>query len=199
MSRPKTLVLIMHVKQIAVCNMCGIRFRVQELNKRLTFKMIYNVKGHLEKRGIFVYSNLPQQSVESMTQTIRICSTCYSVAIAEYDLVETECKLAQIQGIPATADTILDCGARKRGEENTDIMDAFLYQWRVMIHLESLSDIPGTFLRSDAGYSVQYKVFDYSTSFPICLSGTGPAAGTMRPGLPVSVIMACRTATHQDG
>ncbi len=159
---------------IAFCKMCGLRLKVGELNKRLTLKMIYHVKGHLERRGIFIYSNLPHQPAETMTDTIKICSTCYSVAIAEYDLIETECKLAQIQGIPATVHTILNDDVGKKSKHSNAIMDPFLFQWRVMIHLESLLDIPAAFLRSTTEYSVQYKVFDYSISFPLTLRENNP-------------------------
>jgi len=148
------------------CRMCGLRCRVPELNKRLTLKMMYNVKEHLEKRGINIYNNLKGDAPETMTHTVKVCTTCYSIAIAEYDLIETECKLAQIQGIPATVDTIMVKANKTKGESNA-IMDPFLHQWRIMVHIEELFDIPPATFFEKTDYQIQYKVFDYSIGFPM--------------------------------
>eukprot|EP00826_Nyctotherus_ovalis_P024517 TRINITY_DN1894_c0_g2_i1.p1 TRINITY_DN1894_c0_g2~~TRINITY_DN1894_c0_g2_i1.p1 ORF type:complete len:308 (-),score=89.71 TRINITY_DN1894_c0_g2_i1:781-1704(-) len=150
--------------------MCGLRCKMTELNKRLTLKMVYNVRDHLEQRGINIYDNLKGESSVSMTHTVNVCALCYGIAIAEYDLIETESNLARIQGKPITVDTILSKSWKAKEENANAIVDPFLYQWRVMIHVDEISDIPLALLRSKGTYKIACKIFDTVMTFPLCFN-----------------------------
>ncbi len=151
---------------IAVCKMCNLHFKLIELSKRLTLQMIYTVKEHMELRGLSLLAHLKCLSPETMTQTIRICVLCYSVAVAEYALIETECKLAQIQGLPASIDNYLD-SLRRRGTTAHSLWTQSLHQWRVLLHLESLQNLPAGLLNPRKDYRVQCQLFGQTFSFPL--------------------------------
>jgi len=153
-----------------VCKMCGLRCKLTELNKRLTLKMVYNVRDHLEQRGIDIYDNLKSECSVSMTHTVNVCALCYGIAIAEYDLIETESQLAKIQGKPITVDTILSKSWKAKEENANAIVDPFLYQWRVMVHVEELSDIPLALLKNKETYRISCKIFDTVMTFPLSFS-----------------------------
>ncbi len=176
------------MQRLAKCQLCGFRFKPSEVNKKVTLEMLFMVKKHLEQRGIALFQNLHTSNRETMLQTVRICSLCFSLVTAEYTLIETEIKLAQLQGIDASIESL--CGvATNKADEYVSLLDPFLYQWRVMIHLDTLLDIPQERLLKNRQYFVQYKLFGYTISFPLVLddgekSPTSKSPASKTPAAP---------------
>ena len=149
--------------------MCGLWFKKTEVNKKLTLKMLYVVKTHLENRHVPISFALPKERFQNRAEAVKICKLCYNLAIAEYQLIEAECNLARIQGIPTSVDQLLLQSCKGPGFESKGLIDPFLYQWRVMVYLDTVTNIPGKFLFKKREYWIQYKILGYSLSFPLDL------------------------------
>ena len=132
------------------------RYKVTELSKRSTWKMIYNVKEHMEERGVAVYDNLKGIAPQSLNGMLNVCSICYSIVITEYDLITTECKLAQIQGKPITTDLILSRAWRPQ-EDGNAVMEPRLHQWRIIIYLDHSAPWPLDIRKENVCYTIQYN------------------------------------------
>ena len=113
------------------CELCKEKYRRIDINKTLPLKMIINIRNHLERRGIidlFPYTKCNFKTL--LMSDCRICSLCYSLAIHEQKLIETESKMAHAQSIPSIA---VD------HSEQQNLVPNRLYQWRSMIYIKKLS------------------------------------------------------------
>eukprot|EP00831_Metopus_contortus_P065513 TRINITY_DN5851_c0_g4_i1.p1 TRINITY_DN5851_c0_g4~~TRINITY_DN5851_c0_g4_i1.p1 ORF type:complete len:454 (+),score=34.76 TRINITY_DN5851_c0_g4_i1:389-1750(+) len=138
----------------------------KRLIKKITLQLMYIVKKHLDNRHVYLIDKLPQKTSQNESLSIKICRICYQVALAEYQLIEAECRLARIQGIPASVDSVLESQLGPQfGKEK--LLDPFLYQWRTMVYLDIISQIPIKFVFCEANYYIQFKIFHYLISFPL--------------------------------
>ena len=68
------------------------------MTKIVTLKMLYELKTHLNKRGIFKFEYLDKYSESS--QSCKVCDICYMLVVAEHELIEIEKLYAIAQNIP---------------------------------------------------------------------------------------------------
>lgn len=80
------------------CSLCRISYKKSEVTKIVTYKMLYELKNHLFKRGIFGFDYL--EKVSESTQSCKVCDICYMLVVAEHELIEVEKLYAISQNIP---------------------------------------------------------------------------------------------------
>uniref|UniRef100_A0A0G4IE31 Uncharacterized protein n=1 Tax=Chromera velia CCMP2878 TaxID=1169474 RepID=A0A0G4IE31_9ALVE len=83
------------------CPMCNVELERTRLCKDANFRMVIEACHHLRKRGVDVVA--PKEwAITRMTLsgTLRICETCYSLYTAERELMEVELQMAAALGLP---------------------------------------------------------------------------------------------------
>ncbi|CDJ36304.1 uncharacterized protein EMH_0046360 [Eimeria mitis] len=134
--------------QPSVCAMCGLSRSKKSLNRMLNHRMMLEAQHHMRKRGVeilfFHQARKQQLSAESP-----VCGTCYSLYLAEKELIQLEAELARETGQQISAEAAKLCFV-------TGILDA----------------IQGSFLMKDPDLLELLQAFDNS-----CQSTEGDAAG----------------------
>ncbi len=151
--------------------MCGLWYKRDEMKKEVTLKMLHIVKTHLESRHVPLTLSLPKSTLQNRSVVVRICRICYDLATAEYTLMGAECDLARIQGIPASVDQLVLQASSVAADfvESKQVIDGDLYQWRTMVYLDTVENIPEHFMFMQKEYWIQYKTLGYSLAFPLDL------------------------------
>lgn len=80
------------------CKMCRLKYSQDKINKLITTKMLYELKSHLYKRGIFKFDHL--EIYKDSIETWKICNFWYMLVVAEHELIEIEKLYAIAQNIP---------------------------------------------------------------------------------------------------
>lgn len=80
------------------CELCHVVKKKQQVSKVITMKMLYELKSHLQKRGIFSFDYLDR--FKDSTDSCKICDVCYLMVVAERELIEIEKLYAIAQSIP---------------------------------------------------------------------------------------------------
>ena len=61
-------------------------------------KMLFELKQHLDKRGIFKFEHLEMFKGHSLS--CKLCDICYMLVVAEHELMEMERTMAKSLNIP---------------------------------------------------------------------------------------------------
>ena len=147
------------------CQLCRLSYKKSEVTKIVTFKMLYELKNHLCKRGIFKFEYL--ENISESTLSCKVCDICYMLVVAEHELIEVEKLYAISQNIP------LEEKARKTSElkkVNADNIRSRLFQWRLLFYFQEFQDIQVNALkeRSQSGkLYLMVKLFDFYTTLEI--------------------------------
>ncbi|KAL8432449.1 hypothetical protein ACSSS7_004630 [Eimeria intestinalis] len=87
----------MTLTQPSICAMCGLKRSKKALNRMMNHRMMLEAQHHMRKRGVdilfFHQTRRQQLSAESA-----VCGTCYSLYLAEKELIQLEAELARETG-----------------------------------------------------------------------------------------------------
>ncbi len=69
------------------CRLCGVSFRKDSVKKILTNKLLFELVEHIKKRG----KHVPDLRIpENNTIYCKVCNLCYSLVVAEHNLINIE-------------------------------------------------------------------------------------------------------------
>lgn len=122
---------------LATCKLCGFRFNRATEGRKITVHTLLNLKEHLKQRGIGLTLNYKAKAEEFMSHLITVCEICYSVAIAEYQLIVTERAFAKAQNIPIK-DEEAKTGILNKKAPDSVLSTQLFHQWRVLFYFEHL-------------------------------------------------------------
>ncbi|CBZ55362.1 conserved hypothetical protein [Neospora caninum Liverpool] len=78
----------------AMCQMCGLKHRKQDLSKTVNLRMMLETQHHMRKRGVDILF-FPLSGRLQLSYNYPVCSLCYSLYLAERELIKAELDLAQ--------------------------------------------------------------------------------------------------------
>lgn len=78
----------------AICHMCGLKHPKHELTKVVNQRMMLETQHHMRKRGLDIFS-FPHAGRLQLSCSYPVCSLCYSLYLAEKELIQAELDLAQ--------------------------------------------------------------------------------------------------------
>lgn len=134
--------------QPSVCAMCGLSRSKKSLNRMLNHRMMLEAQHHMRKRGVEVLF-FHQARKQQLSAESPVCGTCYSLYLAEKELIQLEAELARETGQQISADAGKLCFV-------TGILDA----------------VQGSFLMKDPILLELLQAFDNS-----CQNTEGAATG----------------------
>eukprot|EP00347_Sterkiella_histriomuscorum_P005635 403355843 len=174
---------------ISQCILCRDHYEKSHIKRVITYKMILDLKNHLNKRGIFLLEKINPQILNDLninharwkTNSCKICDICYLIVVAEQDLQNVEKQFAEAQNIPTLkTDSKLEeqlmaeqnaIANKGKPKYNTSDFKEKLLQWRILITLNSFFDLEkediDRFVKDDDKFYLQLKIFDYVTLFKI--------------------------------
>lgn len=110
----------------------------------MTAHTLLQLREHLKVRGIHLTINFKVKAEEFLSHAVAVCEICYSVAIAEYHLMNAERRFARAQGIPVKEQNVsIDVG-KSRAKAVAEkiarpvLASSLLYQWRVLLYFRNL-------------------------------------------------------------
>mmetsp|Transcript_51962 Transcript_51962/g.137470 ORF Transcript_51962/g.137470 Transcript_51962/m.137470 type:complete len:1137 (+) Transcript_51962:167-3577(+) len=83
---------------IAECPVCCCTYHRTELVKRMSMRMMLELEHHLRKRGVNVLT-IRRIRLEKLTHTFKVCDMCWSLYVAENELMDVERRMAVAVGI----------------------------------------------------------------------------------------------------
>jgi hypothetical protein len=127
--------------------LCRLSYKKSEVTKIVTFKMLYELKTHLYKRGIFESQSIFEfkyldvsflvfdglQKFSESTQSCKVCDICYMLVVAEHELIEVEKLFAISQNIPLQEKSKKMSEMKKVSSES---IRTKLYQWRLLFYFQ---------------------------------------------------------------
>lgn len=109
MSQPQRENYEEEVKQIVArannsvqCSLCRLNYPKTEVTKIASMKMLFELKQHLNKRGIFWFEHLDMFRGHQLS--CKLCDICYMLVVAEHELIDIEETVAWSLGIPKIED-----------------------------------------------------------------------------------------------
>ncbi|CAI2379679.1 unnamed protein product [Moneuplotes crassus] len=154
---------------LVYCKLCKVAFMKNEVSKIVTMKMISELRGHYNKRGIFKFDHFTK--FKDTKRTCKVCELCYMIVIAEHELMKIEHQFAIYQGIPVHEE---NNPKHSKAHHRTNMVrpediQGKLKQWRILFYLDSLRDVNIPKLmkhkQDDDSLYIQIKLFDYFTKF----------------------------------
>lgn len=96
--------------------------------------MMYELKTHLYKRGIFKFDHL--EMYKDSIETCKVCNFCYMLVVAEHELIEIEKLYAIAQSIPMDdrSKMISKLSLKNENKISSDNFKNKLQQWRIMFY-----------------------------------------------------------------
>lgn len=146
------------------CKMCLLSYKSFEMDKVLPFKMLLLYKQHVHRSGrkAIDLGHLRVLAVDFLSHWVRLCSVCYMLVIHEYELIETENKLAECMNVPVkNADFMA-----KEDYQHPAFLPAELPQWRSILYFHSLEFVKPQ-LNAMKNLHVHYSLFDVRYSFAV--------------------------------
>jgi len=118
------------------CKLCQLLYSPRELTQVLPYQTLLLFKRHCEKSGRDIpnLSHLKACSVQALVHWVRLCDICYMLVRQEFELVETERRLARALHIPVEQDNFLV----QKQVSQPSFMPAKLEQWRVLFYFKGL-------------------------------------------------------------
>jgi hypothetical protein len=86
------------VMPTAICSMCACSQRGSKLGKRMTVKMMLETEHHLRKRGLQLF-HVSRVRAINLSDLMPVCDSCWSLYLAETELLRAETRLAKAVGI----------------------------------------------------------------------------------------------------
>lgn len=83
--------------QPSVCAMCGLKRSKRNLNRMMNRRMMLEAQHHMRKRGVDVLF-FHQTRKQQLSAESAVCGTCYSLYLAEKELIQIEAELARETG-----------------------------------------------------------------------------------------------------
>lgn len=151
--------------QPSVCAMCGLSRSKKSLNRMLNHRMMLEAQHHMRKRGVeilfFHQARKQQLSAESP-----VCGTCYSLYLAEKELIQLEAEMARETGQHISADAGKLCFV-------TGILDAIQVRWNLC--LGAVLHLQNSHIAVCSSYAVSFSLWctrGASTRFRILHQGS---------------------------
>ena len=151
-----------------ICLLCQIKHPPQDVAKTLNVRMIIAVQGSLRKRGICIYSHFCIKTEQFQSLSIRVCNLCYMVIVQEYTLIEISRVLARLTGNRSIEDKLveddfkfqmkLNGAIESNGVDSFTMLQSRKIQWRIMICLQSIEEIPDKLLVKSKQYFIWFKM-----------------------------------------
>jgi len=137
------------------CKMCLMPYQPSEVAHLLPFKMLLLFKHHTSHSGRrpFDLSHLRVNTIDFLSHWVRLCEICYLLVIHEYELMETERRLANLLNIPAKEPDVMN----EPLIDQPSFLPARLSQWRVLLYFSELEFKEESTDRS--GLYLQYSLF----------------------------------------
>ena len=141
--------------------------------------MLFTLKQHLNKRGIFKFEYL--ERFRGYQLSWRVCDIWYQLVVAEHELIEVEKLFAKWWNIPYIEDSepvqkkpngYIDQISKDMESKkiSSDRFKEKLLQWRLLFFIKELKDKTlhelASELKSDQMF-LQIKLFDFITSMEI--------------------------------
>ena len=150
--------------------LCKIAFLKNEVSRIVTMKMISELRGHYNKRGIFKFDHFTK--FKDTKRSCKVWELCYMIVIAEHELMKTEFKYATALGIPVDENKIDKIKAPKINSHKSEEFRNKLKQWRIFYYLDSLYEVDMSSIEklkrsSSQSLYIQLKMFEYITKFEI--------------------------------
>lgn len=131
------------------CTLCRINFKKSEITKIVSMNMLFELKQHLNKRGIFKFEYL--ERFRGYQLSCKVCDLCYLLIVAEHELIEVEKLFGGSLNIPVkdesegnkkkatgvVADMLKEMESRKI---SSDRFKDHLLQWRLLFYFQDLHD-----------------------------------------------------------
>lgn len=105
--------------------MCGVFFHKDNVNKLLTCKLLTELLEHLKKRNKRL-SDI--HLTDSSTRYCKVCNLCYTLVVAEHNLINVEQELSIVQGIIQEEQLVRMTGVPRN-------QDRSMLQWRMMLYV----------------------------------------------------------------
>jgi hypothetical protein len=160
------------------CQLCRIYFRKSDITKIVSMNMLFSLKQHLNKRGIFKFEYLERFRGQQLSW--KVCDLWYLLVVAEDELREVEKLFGKALNIPVDEEEV---GRKKIAAANAEILkdmeskkissdrfDEKLLQWRVLFFFHDVIDISLSELSAYAEENeiyLQLKMFDFVTTIQI--------------------------------
>lgn len=103
--------------------------------------MLYELKSHLYKRGIFKFEHL--EVYKDSIETCKVCNIWYMLVVAEHELIEIEKLYAISQSIPIDdkSKIISKLSLKDENKISSDNFKNKLQQWRIMFYCKQFFDL----------------------------------------------------------
>lgn len=85
------------LKHPSICAMCGLKRSKKSLNRVLNHRMMLEAQHHMRKRGVDILF-FHQAKRQQLSAELTVCGTCYSLYLAEKELIQLEAELARETG-----------------------------------------------------------------------------------------------------
>ena len=154
---------------LVYCKFCKIAFLKNEVWRIVTMKMISELRGHYNKRGIFKFDHFTK--FKDTKRTWKVCELWYMIVIAEHELMKTELKFAISQGIPVHEEKEQKVKIAKSNNFKSEDFKNKLKQWRTLFYLDSFHEVDLAMIeklkRPHSKLYLHIKMFEYITKFEI--------------------------------
>ena len=144
-------------------------FLKNEVSRIVTMKMISELRGHYNKRGIFEFDHFLK--FKDTKRTWKVWELWYMIVIAEHELMKTELKFATTLGIPVNEDKNDKIKIQKSNNFKSEDFKNKLKQWRIFYYFDSFHEVDILALnkvkRPNSQLFLQIKMFEYITKFEI--------------------------------
>ncbi|CAG9318993.1 unnamed protein product [Blepharisma stoltei] len=121
------------------CKLCLLPFKLFELEHVLPYKMLLLYKRHTRKSGrkSLQLSHIRPLAIDFLSHWVRVCNICHMLVLQEYELMETEIKLAKKLNISIKPEDL----TRKPTYKHPPFLPSVAMQWRVLIYLKNIDYI----------------------------------------------------------
>ncbi|KAL8424980.1 hypothetical protein Efla_004457 [Eimeria flavescens] len=89
--------------QRSICAMCGLKRNKKALNRMMNHRMMLEAQHHMRKRGVDILF-FHQARRQQLSAVSAVCGTCYSLYLAEKELIQLEAELARETGQPISSE-----------------------------------------------------------------------------------------------
>lgn len=144
------------------CRLCRLQYPNLELAHLVSVRMLMLFKMHAAKRVDLPMdtSHLKVTTSDLLSQSVRVCPYCYVMVTSEFLLVTMEKSMAEALNIPYREEALEE---DPKHIIQLQFLPKALIQWRVLVHFQSIEGA----LDTGVGLTLQVKLHDYKTKFPL--------------------------------
>ena len=145
------------------CKLCGLIFKSEDASKVLTYKLLWELVKHIQKRG----ETIPGVKVShSSTRPARVCNLCYMLVVGEHELIEIEQQFARTQNIPIQ-DAFIRVPLDSQPKHRPALLPNELTQWRLIFFINELNLLDPQIKMDYNNLYIQYKLNNQKTCFKV--------------------------------